>query len=335
MKKYFFIPALISLLFNGNLFAQTTVELRETARSFLQQADFANAILILNRALQSEPKNIEVLKDLSLAYYFQKDNKKALETIKLVIEGDGADDQSYQIAGNIYKQLEQPKESEKLFRKGIKKFPESGAMYNELGEVLWTQQDYNAIKQWEKGIEVDPSFSTNYFNASKFYYLSTDKVWSILYGEIFINMEPQSSRSAEIKGILLEGYKKLFAEADLTKAIAAAKPFEKDFLAIMNKQSNVAVAGINPETLTMIRTRFILDWYLTYADKMPFRLFEQQRQLLQEGMFDAYNQWIFGPAQNLTAYQNWVNANKAAHLEFTKFQQGRVFKIPQGQYYHK
>jgi hypothetical protein len=103
----------------------------------------------------------------------------------------------------------------------------------------------------------------------------------------------------------------------------------------MNKQSNVAAAGINAESLTMIRTRFILDWFSSQKDRLPFRLFEQQRQLLQEGMFDAYNQWIFGPAQNLTAYQTWVTNNKTVHQEFTHFQQGRVFKIPVGQYYHQ
>jgi hypothetical protein len=38
-----------------------------------------------------------------------------------------------------------------------------------------------------------------------------------VYGEIFINIEPNGSNSPEIKIILLEGYKKLFAEADLEK----------------------------------------------------------------------------------------------------------------------
>lgn len=334
MKKII-IPLIIFLLFfTESIYSQTTTELRLTARSFLQQGDYANAVLVLNRASQMEPSNIEVAKDLSLAYYYQKDNVKALETIKPLLEREDADDQCYQIAGNIYNQLEQPKEVEKVYRKGVKKFPESGPMYNELGEVLWGQQDFSAIKLWEKGIEVDPGFSKNYYNASKYYYLTTDKVWSILYGEIFINIEPAGSRTPEIKNILLESYKKLFAEADITKASKQPNAFETAFLQTMNKQSAVAVAGINTETLTMIRTRFILDWYQIYAGKFPFRLFEQQRQLLQEGMFEAYNQWVFGPVQNLTAYQNWITAHTAEYNEFMRFQKGRVFKIPAAQYYH-
>jgi len=102
----------------------------------------------------------------------------------------------------------------------------------------------------------------------------------------------------------------------------------------MGKQSMVATSGINTETLTMIRTRFILDWYKDYADKIPFKLFELHRQLLQEGMFDAYNQWVFESVQNLAAYQNWTVLHAAEYNEFTRFQKGRIFKIPAGQYYH-
>ena len=334
MKKYLVVIIGFLLLFTGDMLAQSASELRETARSFLQQADYANAVLVLNRAVQIEPKNIDILKDLSLAYYLQKDNPKALEVIKPVIDGNDADDQSFQIAGNIYQQMDMPKESEKLYRKGIKKFPDSGPMYNELGELLWAQQDYSAIKLWEKGIEVDPGFSKNYYNASKYYFLTTNKVWSIFYGEIFINIEPIGNKTPEIKGIILEGYKKLFADAYITKATGETGKFEAAFLQVMNKQSNLAALGINPESLTMIRTRFILDWYSTGAERPACKLFELQRQLLQEGMFNAYNQWIFGPVQNLATYQNWVTNHAAEYGEFNRFQRGRVFKIPAGQYNH-
>ena len=102
----------------------------------------------------------------------------------------------------------------------------------------------------------------------------------------------------------------------------------------MNKESGLAASGINAESLTMIRVRFVLDWFTDFGNKFPFRLFELQRQLLQEGMFDAYNQWIFTAAQNLPAYQNWITVNAAEYNELNRFQKGRIFKIPDGQYYH-
>jgi len=335
MKKFIYLFQLYLLLVCSSAFSQTATELQATARSFMQQADYNNAVLVLNRAGQMEPQNIEIKKDLSLAYYMQRDNAKALEVIKPLLERDDADDQCFQIAANIYKQLEQPKESDKLYRRAIKKFPASGPLYNDLGELLWEQNDYTAIKQWERGIETDPSYSKNYYNASKYYFFTTDKIWSIIYGEIFINMEPFSSRTPEIKTILLESYKKLFASSETALAVGTEKnQFVAAYIKTIWKQNAVATAGINTETLTMIRARFILDWYQEYADKLPFKLFEFHRQLLREGMFDAYNHWIFEPVQNLPAYQNWIVLHATEYNEFTRFQKGRIFKIPAGQYYH-
>lgn len=313
---------------------QDAKQLHETAQAFMKQGDYVNATLVLNRALLQEPRNTQMGKDLAQCYYYQNDAGKALEVIKPILERDDADDQCFQIAANVYKMLEQPRDCEKIYRKGLKKFPDSGPLYNELGELLWSQQDYSAVKQWEKGIEMDPSYSKNYYNASRYYYFTTDKVWSILYGEIFINMEPLSSRTPEIKNILVESYKKLFIDADLLKNVKTKNSFVDAYLQTMNKQSAVAANGINAETLTMIRTRFILDWFAEYAAKFPFRQFELQRQLLQEGMFDAYNQWIFGAAQNLPAYQNWTSTHATEYSEFTRFQKGRIFKIPTGQFYN-
>lgn len=316
--------------------AQTAAELHETARTFMRQGDYSNAILVLNRAIKLDSKSIEIAKDLGLNYYFAKDFAKALEIYKPLLDRPDADDQCFQIAGDIYLAMDDTKECEKIYRKGLKQFPKSGPLYNELGELLWAQKDYNAIKQWEKGIETDPGFSKNYYNACKYYYFTTDKTWSILYGEIFLNIEPYSISSPEIKNILLESYKKLFAETDLTneKNNPAKNSFIQAFLQTMNKQSTLASTGINTETLTMIRTRFVLDWFNDFAAKYPFKLFELHRQLLQEGMFDAYNQWIFTAAQNLPAYQNWATINASQYNELSRFQKGRIFRIPIGQYYH-
>ncbi|MEP6595150.1 MAG: tetratricopeptide repeat protein [Ginsengibacter sp.] len=333
MKKLSILFAFVTCFLIGK--TQDVKELHETAKGFMRQGDFANATLVLNKALQQQPDNIEITKDLALNYYLQKDNTKALETIKPLLDRNDADDQCFQIAGNIYKALNQLKECEKLYKKGIKKFPQSGSLYNEYGELLWAMQDLSAIKQWEKGIETDPGYSSNYYNATKYYYVTSDKIWSIIYGEIFVNIESLTGRTAEIKTLLLDSYKKIFADADIFKNAKEKNNFEQAFLQTLYKQNTIAASGINPETLTMIRTRFILDWLNGFSAKFPFRLFEFQLQLLREGMFDAYNQWLFGAVQNLVAYQNWTSAHALEYDEFSKFQKGRIFKIPSKQYYHK
>ena len=325
-----------SAFFTISAFAQPQdpKQLQETAEAFMRQGDYVNATVVLTRALSLDPKSTPIAKDLAQTYYYQSDYTKAINTIKPTLDRDDADDQCFQIAASIYRGLEDAEETDKTYRKGIKKFPESGPLYNAYGELLSAKEDPNAIKQWEKGIEMDPSFSKNYYNASKYYFASTDKVWSILYAETFINMEPLGSRTPEIKGLLLDSYKKLFTEANLVPTVKTKNAFLDAFLQTMNKQSVVASNGINPETLTMIRTRFVLDWYAEFGNKFPYKQFELQRQLLQDGLFDAYNQWIFGAAQNLPAYQNWTSTHSTEYGEFSRFQKGRIFKVPAGQYYH-
>lgn len=335
MKK---LGVFIAFLFSCNcLFAQNDdpEKLHENARAFMRQGDYANASLVLTRALALTPNNIEIAKDLAYDYYLQKQNQNGLDVLKPFLENDNADDQAYQIAGTIYRAMDQPKEAEKLYKKGIKQYPQSGPLYNEYGQLLWNEQDYTAIKQWEKGIQQDPSYGDNYYNASKYYYLTTDKIWSLIYGEIFINIESFTARTAEVKNILLDGYKKLFANPDLLADTKNKNKFEIAFLTTMNKQSSVVIHGLNAETLTMLRTRFILDWNQFYTKQFPFKLFDKQDQLLQDGLFPAYNQWIFGASQNLAAYQNWISTNTEEYTAFSKFQQGIIFKVPQGQFYHQ
>ena len=301
----------------------------------MQQGDYANASLILVRALQMEPSNIAVAKDLAYDYYLQRENEKALAVLKPFLEKDYTDDQTYQIAGTIYNALGQQKESEKLYKKAIKAFPESGPLYNEYGEMLWkARQDPNAIKMWEKGIEKDPSYANNYYNASKYYSTSKDKIWSLIYGEIFINIESYTPRTTEIKDLLLNGYKKLFGDINLLNDAKNKNKFEVAFLSSMNKQNTVVIKGINAETLTMIRTRFILDWGKDYADQFPMKLFDMQKELLEKGIFPAYNQWVFGAAQNLSSYQAWTKSHTSEYAAFNDFQKNIIFKVPTGQYYH-
>lgn len=309
--------------------------MHETAKTFMRSGDFDNAIIVLNRALQQDKKSLEMQKDLVMCYYLKRDYAKALEGVEVLVNRDDADVVTFQIAGNVYKALEEVKDCEKVYKKGLKKFPKSGPLYSEYGELLWSTKDYAAINQWEMGIKADPGYGGNYYNAAQYYFYTKDKAWSLIYAEIYVNMESMSERGIAMKQLLLQGYKeKLFVEADLLKGEEKNKSeFAKAFLQGMSKQSSLANKGLNTEVLTMIRTRFILDWFNGNGQKYPFRLFDFQRQLLQEGMFEAYNQWLFGASENLAAYDNWTKTHSEEYNNFTNFQRSRVFRMPAGQYY--
>jgi Tfp pilus assembly protein PilF len=335
MKKIFLL--FIFFVMSLAIYAQTedVKTLHETAKTFMRSGDFDNAVLVLTRALELDKNSLELQKDLAMSYYLKRDYAKALEGVKVLVDRNDADAVTYQIAGNVYKALEEPKECEKVYKKGLKKFPKSGSLYSEYGELLWATKDFSAIDQWEKGIQLDPAYGGNYYNAALYYFYTKDKVWSLVYGEIFVNMESLSQRGLAMKQQLLKAYKeKLFADADLMKGEEKNKSeFAKAFLQTMAKQSSVANKGITAETLTMIRTRFILDWYTANAAKFPLRLFDYQQQLLKEGMFEAYNQWLFGAVEDLAAYDSWSKTHTDQYEAFSNFQKNRVFRMPAGQYY--
>jgi len=335
IRRSLFLPCMLVF---ASLSAQSqqpeAKTLQETAKTFTRQGDYSNAIMVLTGAVQKEPQNMELQKDLAFNYYLQRDYPKGLNVARPLTERPDADVQCYQIAGMLYKAIDESKECERLYKAGIKKFPQSGVLYNEYGEMLFARQDNSgAIKQWEKGIEVDPTYSSNYYNASRFYYFTMDKIWSILYGEIFVNLESYSKRTAEIKDVLLESYKKLYTGEDVMKDQTTRSPFALACLGMYASLKPVVAQGITTESLILLRTKFILAWFEKYPSTYPFRLFEYQRQLLKDGMFDAYNQWIFGAAENLTTFQNWSNTHGDEYKRFVGFQQGRVFKLPEGQYY--
>lgn len=301
----------------------------------MRTGDWGNAILVFNRALQLKPNDLNILNDIAYAYYLQRDFAKALQTIKPVIGRNDANVQSFQIAGSVYRSIEEIKEGSKVYKRGLKRFPNSGVLHSEYGELLWQNKDYSAINQWEKGIAVDPNYPGNYYHACRFYYFTTNRVWSLVYGEIFINLESYTVRTAEIKTILFDGYKKLFSETPVPGDRKQKKQngFETAFLKTMNNQAALAARGITPGSLIPIRKDFLNDWFGNNAALYPFRLFDYQKQLLEAGMFEAYNQWIFGSAIQSADYQAWIQQNKEAYDTFNHFQRGRVFKLPKGQYY--
>lgn len=320
---------------NAPLYSQTDAA-DSLGKAFIRQGDYANAVLVINKAIERDRDNLELKKDLAFAYFLQRDYTRSMDVLRPLSETAAADVQTYQLLGMNYKAIEESKEAEKMYRAALRRFPESGALYSEFGEMLWSKKDLSeAVRQWQKGIAVDPNYSGNYYNAAKYYYMSPDKVWGLIYGEMFVNLESYSRRTPEIKSMLLEGYKKLFTESDMMKYQDDKNEFVKAFLSVMKDQASVVNSGVTPESLAALRTRFLLEWFDKHAAAFPFRLFEYQQQLAKNGLFEAYNQWIFGAADNLSAFQQWTATHAEEYGKFNTFQKNRVFKVPSGQNYQK
>lgn len=332
-------PILLLLVFCSlsSFGQQTKDELRETALGFQRQGDYANTLLVLGTALKQDPQSIELLTDVAHTYYLQMDYVRATGTIRPLLEREDAEIRTFQVGGNIYKALQDASGCEKMYKKAIKKFPTAGVLYCEYGELLLSMKEpAKAFAIWEKGILSDPSHSGNYYHVSKYHFFKGERVWSIIMAETFLNLESYSARSAEIKEQLLESYKNFFI-GDPASAVADKRKvnaFEDGFRQTLARQAPIVSRGVSLEKLIIIRTRFILDWFEGPGKEFPHRMIEQQQHLLREGMYEAYNQWLFGPASNVLIYQNWTKTHATEMDEFNRFQRNRIFKMPPGQYYN-
>jgi hypothetical protein len=66
----------------------------------------------------------------------------------------------------------------------------------------------------------------------------------------------------------------------------------------------------------MLRTRFMLAWSKDYAVNYPFTLFTYQDKMLHDGVFDAYNQWLFGAVDNSQEFSLWVKVNNKEYSNY-------------------
>src|SRR4030095_12011326 len=84
-------------------FSQDTKTPFDAAHSFQRQGDYQNALLVLNRALEQQPNDLNLLKEIAYTYYLQRDFAKAKQICLPLPARPDADVQTYQIMGMIHK----------------------------------------------------------------------------------------------------------------------------------------------------------------------------------------------------------------------------------------
>lgn len=334
MKKLLLLPGLLFAAIMANAQAGI-VDAHNQAMEKARAGHLDKALSIIKDAEVNFPNNASLLKDESFISTAKKDYANAIAAGKKLIALPDADEQSYQILGSAYRADSKYNEAENVYKQGVEKFPNSSLLYAEFGQALNDNNKSSAAaKAWEKGIQVNPSISSNYYFLTKYYAQHNNPLWSVLYGEIFINIESFSQRTPEIRDTLFNEYNALFATDNvLQNYIANGQPFEAAVASTFAQFKDMVSGGVTPESLFALRGQFIVSWFNSdNAKKFPYKLFERQQQLLKLGIFDAYNQWVFA-SYNQDRFSNWAHMNQGVIQEFSKFQKASMFRVPEGQYY--
>jgi len=319
------------------------LDIAEKAVTKMDEGDYEEAIALLEVSEEMDPKNISFTYEKAYVYYVIKKYDKVIELLTPLLDNKDANDLFYQLIGNSYDFKDDAETANNYYTLGLKKFPNSGRLYFELGTNQYRSRNYNeAISTWEKGIETDPYFPSNYYYLGKLFANTSDKVWSLIYCEIFLNLERNTDRTTEISNVLFNIYKSAFSvdkegqvTANLTenKTIDPAKGFEIPYPVAFEVNVNMSLpkenpineTGLNIGFLNVLRTNFINNWYEHKQNKKhPTALFDFHKRMLEENQFEAYNYWLFLKG-NEDEFWDWYNHHKDKYKSFeTWFNENQI-----------
>lgn len=333
---------LIFSFFTAN--AQSNKELaKEKARQAIKLEDedgkYTEALQLLEEAQRLDPDEITYPYELAYTYTAMKEYKKASDILEKLLTHKDLFARVYQSLGNAYDYQGLSDKAIRTYEDGLKKFPNSGGLYLELGNMQRAKEDYNkALDYYEKGIEQDPAYSSNYYWAARIFCQSTEEVWGMIYGEIFMNLEPGSDRTATISKLLYDTYRsQITFPTDTSAAVSFSRqgntislddlkdpakfklPFGSGayeftlILAIMGERK------IDLPALNRIRTKFTQVYFSGKNGRdYPNVLFEYQKKMMDAGHLEAYNFWLLSRGEE-AAFANWRSENEDKWNDFVKW----------------
>jgi hypothetical protein len=341
---------LILLMTGQILYGQTNKEKAlvkgQEAIKLMDNGQVDESIKLLKEAQKLDPNRLDYPYELAYAYYLKEDYKSAIKVLEPNIKHKDVSERFFQLLGNSYSMLGNSGKAFEIYDVGLKKFPKSGMMYLEKGNVHLDKKEYNkALPYYEKGIEVDPKFSSNYYRATILYCNSTEEVWGVIYGEIFMNLERNSKRTAEISKLLYDTYK---SEIKFTSDTSFSVSFSQNISINANNLKDpskmklpfgigvyeptlmFSILGektINMETLNSIRSTFIDNYFKNGHDKTyPNVLFSYQKRVKEAGHIEAYNHWILMKGDE-DGFEAWHSENEEKWDNFVKWFTDNGLKI--------
>jgi len=331
MKKLFLLTVLLTITYSS--FSQTDRELaldkKKKAIELMDNGSPDESIKLLEEAKKLDPGTYIYDYEIAFAYSIKKDTKKSLEIAKELIKFKDANDQCYQMIGNLYDELGDQKRAIKAYDDGLKLFPNSGRLYLEKGNLYWIQKKYiEALPFYELGIKADPTLPSNYYRATLLYLNSKEEVWGMIYGEIFLNLEVNTKRTKEISKLLYDTYQsQIKFTSDTSFSVSFSKfatitidklkdpeNFKLPFgVAVYEPTLMLSILGeksIDINSLYRIRERFVSNYYdKKFNVKYPNALFDFQKTLIDSGYFQAYNYWLLSGGDT-EAFDSWKGKNK-------------------------
>ena len=272
------------------------------------------------------------------AYYLAGDFKRIVKDGPKLYKHPESEPQLYQLVGNAQDVLGDPEAAVKTYDEGLKRFPNSGYLYLEKGNIHMMHQRYNeAVECYMRGVEVQPNFASNYYRLALLYAQSTEPLWAIVYGEVVCNLQPGTERAEEMgkliydlfqENIKIEGENKahvtltknnnIYIDSDTTD-IQVPFPLMYE---MGTMKSPALTEFMKTKKLTVPMIADLRKDALAHIDSVApgyynLSLLDFHRKLIKSGHWMAYNMWLMSPGAEDETNQ-WADT-KEGEAELNKF----------------
>jgi tetratricopeptide (TPR) repeat protein len=314
------------------------------AREQHSRGNLNQAITLYKQTIKLAPTIMLLHRELGQALYLSGSYEEAISTLEAVIEAGAADEETYHITVSSLMSKNERKKARNLLKDGLERYPHSGLLYHLSGKIYESDDKMEeALAAWLTGIENDPAYHINYYDAARAYMNTDHPVWTIIYGEVFVNIEQQTPRSHDVRKMIIDAYRKMYQSVrseDVPKygtvKYNTANGFEQAIQQTYMKLAPVVADGFTTENLTMLRTRFIMDWQVKgYESRYPLSLFSRHDDMIRNGYFDIYNQWLFGKAENPQAFDAWVKFHADAMPDMEDYFKTKPYRPVAKDFYNK
>lgn len=338
----------IVLFISTQLFAQTPREkanaLMDLAITVMDEGDTEKSRGYLEQAKELDPDNPSYEYEIAFSYNIDKNYSMVIKTCKKLTKHKNVFPKVYQMLGNAYDYDGNPKKAIQTYERGMKVFPNAGNLYLERGNMELVKKEYDAaLEYYIEGTKLEPMYPSNYYWCAKLYLNTENEYLGMIYGELFMNLERNSKRTAEIGELLYNTYKsEITFPSDTSVSVSFAsntiyisdkdiggKGAADNLLAMLTQVSYgstvyefimalsvINVKEINLESLDGIRRRFRENYYENDKHiEFPSALFEYQKTVQEAGYLEAYNYWLLSQGNN-EEFTAWKDANDDTWNEF-------------------
>jgi hypothetical protein len=314
----------------------------------------ANSTKLLQELVKFEPANMAYVYELAFNYCLEQKFSLAITELNKAIGTKKANDQVYQLLGHIYLVQGKSDLATKTLDEGLKKFQHSGSLFLERAMIpLASNNIEQALAYIEKGIDAEPAFPSTYYYAARIYCSTSEKVWGLIYGEIFMNLERNSPRTLEISRLLYNTYLSgvhfstdstcvvnfsTVGTLNLVKGQDTSNIKMPYGIHVYGPTMSMSMIGINKldlANLDKLRSRFVQYYYASQANiKYPNVLFDYQIGMLAGGLFSAYNYWLL-QGGNEKEYQKWKSEHRAEYEAFMFWFSNNPLKLSNKYYFSR